>query len=243
MKIVEVLNKKEREAFINLPVALYKDDPNWIRPLDKDIEKVFDPSQNNYFRHGECTRWILQNEKQETVGRVAAFIDNKTSHTFDQPTGGMGFFECINDEEAAFMLFDTCKQWLAQRGMEAMDGPINFGDRLNWWGLLVDGFYEPNYCMPYNFKYYQPLFEGYGFKTYFQQYTYYRKLKEGFLDERLVKVAERTFKNPDFHFEHFKKSNVEKYTEDFRTVYNKAWANHDGVDEMTKEQIQSTMNS
>ncbi len=243
MKIVEVASKKDRKEFLRLPIELYKNDPNWIRPLDKDIEKVFDPAENNYFKHGECIRWILKNDKEQTIGRVAAFIDYKTAHTFEQPTGGMGFFECINSEAAAFLLFDTCKEWLTQKGMEAMDGPINFGDRLNWWGLLVDGFFEPNYCMPYNFKYYQPLFEKYGFRTYFQQYTYYRKLKEGFLDERLVRVAERTFQNPDFHFEHFRKSDVEKYTEDFRTIYNKAWAQHDGVDEMTKEQIQNTMNS
>ncbi len=31
--------------------------------------------------------------------------------------------------------------------MEAMDGPINFGDRDRWWGLLIDGFdRDPNYC-------------------------------------------------------------------------------------------------
>lgn len=243
MNIKEVVSSSDKKEFLMLPVRLYEKDKNWIRPLDKDIEKVFDPSENKYFQHGECVRWILLDDNQKVIGRVAAFIDRKTAHTFEQPTGGMGFFECINDQNAANKLMDTCKKWLQEKGMKAMDGPINFGDRLNWWGLLIDGFYEPNYCMPYNFKYYQPLFENYGFKTYFQQYTYYRKLKEGTLDERLVRVAERTFQNPDFHFEHFKKSNVEKYTRDFRTVYNKAWARHDGVDEMTQDQIEATMKS
>jgi hypothetical protein len=51
------------------------------------------------------------------------------------PPGAMGFFECINDKEAAFILFDACKNWLSERGMEAMDGPVNFGDRDRWWGL------------------------------------------------------------------------------------------------------------
>lgn len=243
MKIVEVVSSAERKEFLMLPVKLFKNDKNYIRPLDKDIEKVFDPQENKYFQHGECIRWLLVNDSQETIGRVAAFLDRKTAHTFEQPTGGMGFFECIDDKDAAFMLFDTCKSWLLKRDMEAMDGPINFGDRLNWWGLLVDGFYEPNYCMPYNFKYYQTLFEAYGFKTYFHQYTYYRRLKEGHLDDRMVKVAERTFQNPDFHFEHFTKDNVAKYTRDFRTIYNKAWARHDGVEEMTQDQIEATMKS
>src|SRR5690554_1643066 len=53
--------------------------------------------------------------------------------------------------------------------METMDGPINFGERDQWWGLLVEGFYEPLYNMNYNFPYYVDLFENYGFKTYFNQ--------------------------------------------------------------------------
>src|SRR5699024_7027135 len=145
MEIIEVKDKRTQKEFLQLPVRLYKNDKNWIRPLDKDIEKVFDPEENKFFQHGECTRWILM-KNGEVIGRVAAFIDRKTAFTFEQPTGGMGFFECIDDQEAAFKLFDTCKTWLEERDMEAMDGPINFGDRLNWWGLLVNGFYEPNYC-------------------------------------------------------------------------------------------------
>jgi hypothetical protein len=44
---------------------------------------------------------------EKVVGRVAAFINKKTANTFDQPTGGMGFFECINDKNC-FYIFDTC---------------------------------------------------------------------------------------------------------------------------------------
>jgi len=51
----------------------------------------------------------------------------------DQPTGGLAFFECgIDDEKAAFLLFDTAKQWPAINGMCAMDGPINFGENDNF---------------------------------------------------------------------------------------------------------------
>ena len=156
MKIVEILTAKHKREFLQLPVQLYKNEKNWIRPLDKDVEAVFDPKENKFFRHGECTRWLLLNQQGNTIGRVAAFWDKHTARKGnDQPTGGMGFFECIQDQEAAFLLFDTCKKWLTDRGMEAMDGPINFGNRDRWWGLLVEGFTEPNYCMPYNFLYYK----------------------------------------------------------------------------------------
>jgi hypothetical protein len=45
-----------------------------------------------------------------------------------------------------------------------MDGPINFGERDKFWGLLTEGFIEPLFGMNYNFPYYKDLFENYGFK-------------------------------------------------------------------------------
>jgi hypothetical protein len=241
MELIEVNDIKSREEFLMLPVRLYKNDPNWIRPLDTDIESVFDPKSNKYFRHGECTRWILRDGNDKTVGRVAAFINHKTSSKDnDQPTGGVGFFECINDKDAAFVLFDQCKGWLQEHGMEAMDGPINFGERDKWWGLLVDGFTEPNYCMPYNPIYYKELFEAYGFQLYFKQYTYFRNVKDP-LHPKYHEKAERINKDPNYSFRHIEKKHLDKYAEDFRYVFNKAWAKHLGVKEMYKEQAMALM--
>ncbi len=232
--LVEVNDKKTRNEFLMLPVRLYREEKSWIRPLDEDIEKVFDRGINKSFRSGECIRWILLNENRETVGRVAAFYDRKIAGNNEQPTGGMGFFECVNDNEAAFMLFDACKDWLAGKGMEAMDGPVNFGDRDRWWGLLVDGFTEPNYCMPWNFLYYKDLFEAYGFQVYFNQYTFRRHIGVDGLHPSILEKAERMFANPEYSFRYINKKNLEKAAEDFMIVYNQAWASHSGIKEITR---------
>ena len=230
MKLIEVNDKNTAKAFLMLPVRLYKKEKHWIRPLDKDIESVFDPTKNKFFRNGELARWILENEQKEVIGRVAAFVNKKTVHKDnDQPTGGMGFFECINDTKAAFMLFDKCKEWLSEKGMEAMDGPINFGERDKWWGLLVKGFeIDPNYNCNYNFPYYQELFEEYGFKTYFEQITFVRNTLDP-LSPKLKEKAERIFQNDRYSFEHIKLKQIDKFTEYFMEVYNAAWASHKGV--------------
>ncbi len=241
MKVVEVKTKEDRKDFLEIAIKLYKGVPNWIRPLDHDIEDVFDPSKNKFFRHGEACRWLLKSDEGKVIGRVAAFINHKTSKTFDQPTGGMGFFECINDKKAAFMLFDTCKEWLQERGMEAMDGPINFGDRDKWWGLLIEGWTEPNYGMPFHHAYYQSLFESYGFKLYFNQLTYARKVKIGGLLPKVIEKADRIFANPDYRFGSLKIKELDKYAEYFRSIYNKAWVKHKGVGEMSEAQAKSIM--
>ncbi|MCB2409942.1 hypothetical protein, partial [Hymenobacter lucidus] len=164
----------------------------------------------------------------------------RTARTFEQPTGGMGFFECIDDQAAADCLLNACRDWLAARGMEAMDGPINFGDRDQWWGLLTDNFGPPVYGQSYNPPYYRRLLETYGFAVYFNQYTYFRKLADPLTPEYQRKAAV-LFNDSNYSFEHLRLKNLAKYTEDFRQVYNKAWVKHDGVKEMTPEQAAHIM--
>ena len=195
---------------------------------------MFDRKSNKFFRHGDLARWILKDGTGRTVGRVAAFYDSKTATNNEQRTGGMGFFECINDHRAAAVLFDACRDWLTEKGMEAMDGPINFGDRDRWWGLLVDGFYPANYGNNYNFPYYRDLFEHYGFRNYFKQYTYHRMINRQDLNPAIEEKARRIFKNPGYSFKTIRKKEIHKFAEDFRVIYNKAWVNHSGVKPITK---------
>src|SRR5688500_535647 len=112
MKLHEVKTAKDRKLFIDIAIAIYKNDPNWIRPLDKDIEEVFDPAKNKLFKQGECSRWILKDDSGNAIGRIAAFISQRYKQDQEQPTGGIGFFECTNDKEAAHYMFNFCKQWL-----------------------------------------------------------------------------------------------------------------------------------
>ena len=241
--LAEVNDKETRREFLMLPVRLYRDEKNWIRPLDNDVEKVFDRDINKSFRNGECIRWILRDAGGLTIGRVAAFYDKKIAKNNPQPTGGMGFFECINDREAAFTLFDACREWLKGKNMEAMDGPVNFGDRDRWWGLLVDGFTEPNYCMPWNFLHYKDLFEEYGFKDYFNQFTFRRHIGIDGVHPVIMEKAERVYRNPEYSFRHVNKRNLDKAADDFRIVYNQAWAKFSGVKEITKTHARALLTS
>ncbi len=237
MQIQEVKSREQEKKFLLLPVRLYRETPQWIRPLDVDIESVFDREKNKSYRHGDCIRWLLLNDAGETIGRVAAFILEKTVHKGnDQPTGGMGFFECIHDQGAAFMLFDQCRAWLKERGMEAMDGPINFGSRERWWGLLVEGYdKEPNYQCNYNFPYYQNFFEAYGFQLYFNQYTYARPVMDP-LSDRLAHKAKLIASDPNYNFRYIHKNELFKLAEYVRVVYNKAWANRAENPELSQGQ-------
>ncbi|HRW84704.1 MAG TPA: hypothetical protein P5180_04670 [Bacteroidales bacterium] len=229
MKTKVVETGRDRKEFHEFPRKLYKEDPFWVCALDTEIEGIFDPARNHSFRHGEAIRWLLKDDHDKTIGRVAAFVDKRRSEAQKQPTGGLGFFEVINDRDAAFMLFDTAREWLSERGMEAMDGPVNFGENDNFWGLLTDGFMQQGYGMPYNMKYYREFFEEYGFRNYFEQYSYHREARNEKgeftrFPERLWKVAEWVARKPGYSFKHFEFSNAKKYVDDICEIYNSTWS-------------------
>ncbi len=227
--------KKTEREFLNFPAKLYQNDPHYIRPLDNDIRKIFDPETNKFLANGKAVRWLLRDANNDIVGRVAAFVNIQTAYENEQPTGGMGFFDCINDREAAFTLFDACKNWLKENGMEAMDGPVNLGERDHWWGLLVDGFTDPSFGMNYNYPYYKELFEAYGFKNYFNQYSYLRPISWDNVSESLKAKAERVARNGEYHFKYASKKRLHEAAEAFCYIYNKAWVLHSGIPPMTVE--------
>ncbi|MDB5201644.1 MAG: hypothetical protein JWQ27_1053 [Ferruginibacter sp.] len=237
MQIIPVSSEAEQTLFLAVPKHIYKNDPNWIQPLDKDVSEVFDEKKNKTFRFGKLQRWILLDEDGQPAGRIAAFVNAKYKNKGDDvPVGGIGFFECINDQPAADLLFDNAKHWLMQNGMEAMDGPINFGERDRWWGLVTKGFMEPLYCMNYNLPYYQTLFETYGFRPFFEQVCLDMDPKAP-LTQKIWQRHDQLSKDPAFSAKHISKKALPKFAADFATVYNKAWAGHGGLKQMNKEQV------
>lgn len=243
--LVEVKNRQHEDAFLQLSVKLYNGNPCWVRPLDNDIRNVFNKEKNPCFKHGECVRWLLEDEQGNCVGRVAAFINEKTCRLDDYPVGQMGFFECIDNQEAAFILFDKCREWVEERGMEALEGPVNFGERIEWWGLLVDGFDQtPNYAMPYTNEYYIKFFEAYGFQDYFKQFTYRSKMVMESLSPVMVWKADRLLKNPDYSVHTYREVGKQRAIDSLLTVYNKAWNMEvHGVEGITRDQVETIYKS
>ena len=124
----EVVDARTEREFLDLPRKIYKGNRNWVCPLDPSIQAVFDPKKNEMFSDGEAIRWIARDKKGEVVGRIAAFYDREHAFLEEQPTGGCGFFEAINDQELADQLFDAARPcgFPSPGYVEAMDGSDQF---------------------------------------------------------------------------------------------------------------------
>lgn len=240
MNVIPVISKETISEFLNFPQRLIKADKNYIRPLDQDIENVFDSKKNKFFKTGSCERFLFKNEASETVGKIAVFVNKK--YRQEQPTGGIGFFDCIDDQETANFIFDFAKDWLQEKGMEAMDGPINFGERDKFWGLLIEGFSEPLYGMNYNAPYYQTLFENYGFQIYFNQLCFGRKIHDP-VAEKFLAMHERISRNKNITARPLQVKSLDQFARDFTEVYNQAWASHGEGKQMSELQTLKLFNT
>ena len=96
MNISVISTKKDVKEFHQLPFIINKNNKYWIPHIKQDVESIFDPDKNFFHQHGEIERFIIRRDG-EPIGRIAVFYDKRKFEKEAQPTGGVGFFECIND--------------------------------------------------------------------------------------------------------------------------------------------------
>ncbi len=241
LEVKLVNNRTMEDAFFDVPETILHEDPNWIPALRTEVRSIFDTSANPYFRHGTARRWILVDASGEVLGRIAAFINFKKMYDENKKVGCIGFFECINNRDAAFLLFDTAIQWLVERyRIEIVDGPVNFGENDKYWGLLIKGFTPPSYGMNYNPPYYQELFKEYGFNIQYKQLTTRLDLRTP-LPERVNKIAKRVIDSKQYTFLPFRYQEREKFINDFIHVYNQAWASFKNFQPMEADVIRKSL--
>lgn len=225
MQVIEVNDQIGIELFHAVAIEQYRDDNNYVAPLRMELENMFDPQKNSLFQNAEAIRWVVSTDDGQLLGRIAAFVDFQKTGKDKLPTGGIGFFVCHNNQPTADLLFDTAKDWLEERRCKAMDGSINFGENFVNWGVLVEGFVPQGYGMPYNKPYYRDLFEAYGFKDYYQQFSYHVDMNKPF-PARMVKFAEYLETRPGYTFEHYSKKKSKKFIPDFVRILNKTWSDY-----------------
>jgi GNAT superfamily N-acetyltransferase len=158
-----VATRGEQKTFLRLPWKLYASDPNWIPPLRANQKALVGYSKHPFYDDAEAQTFIALRDG-EPVGRIAAIINHAHNRRYEEQRGFFGFFETIDDQQVVMQLFDAAREWLQDRGIRSLRGPVN--PSLNYeCGLLVEGFDTPPYfMMTYNPEFYGRLIQAYGFQ-------------------------------------------------------------------------------
>ena len=241
MHLKKVDDSKSANEWLRVPDLVYLNDSNYIPHIRQDVAGIFDPAKNKLFSQGQAARWILVDNAHRPVGRIAAFFSKKHSDAQKQKTGGIGFFECIDDDGAAQLLLQTAVDWLKALEVVAIDGPINFGEKEAYWGLLIENFTDMgSFRMNYNPPYYRRFFENFGFQIYYEQLCYKRDLHVP-AQEVFVRKSQQLLQDKSFRVANARGRSLEQIANDFVTIYNAAWAVHGGFKPMKIEQARKAI--
>ncbi|MDI9357476.1 MAG: hypothetical protein QM528_00845 [Phycisphaerales bacterium] len=233
-----------KNKFLEANVRIQKDLSNYIQPLDASIDHLFVPPSKPQQKHDICACWVLLDDHDEPIGRIAGFVMQKyTPLQTPFKVGGFGFFESINDCQASTLLFDTLILWLKEQKVEAVDGPMNFGSHDSWMGLLIKGYDTPPvYGMNFNPPYYVNLFEQYGFKEYYRLLWYYQHdLKNHVLPPKHLLRYQKFEENKDYEIAHLKnlsKKNLDEHITALVEIHKNSFSIYGEARAITKKDIE-----
>jgi hypothetical protein len=235
LQVEELKNQQDLMTFIRFSWENYKGDRYWVPPLIKDQLQKLNPT-HPFRSHAEMTLFLAPREGK-IVGRIAGIIDHNYIEVHQEKVGFFGFFESIPDVEVAEILLSRVADWLKKHGMEKMAGPMNPSTN-DECGLLIEGFdSSPCLMMPYNPRYYPPLFEGFGLRKRIDLYAYL--LEESFFHlDRLDRITERLRKRePQLHVRPINLRHFDEELKIIKEIYNQAWSKNWGFVPMTDEEI------
>lgn len=235
-KIIPV-SKKELASFIDFPHELYKNDPNYVPELfiaQKDLLTT-----HPFHKHSSLQPFLLYDDNK-IIGRIAAILNNAHNNFNKVNDGFFGFFDCINDQEAANMLFEAAAAWLKEKGAaQKFIGPVNFSTN-EACGLLIEGFDSPPMLMmTYNYPYYAELIEKAGFSKQIDLIAWHWQ-GDAYDDKsiRLLDALQERLKRNNIIIRKVNLKNFKEETANLRKVYNSAWDQNTGFVPLNDEEFE-----
>lgn len=235
IRLLEKANEDDIRLFKKFPFDLYKNDKNWVPPLPGAIENVMTPDRHPFYAHSEADFFLLENEK-EVIGRIAVIHNRNYCEHHNIKAGFFFLFDCINDQQAADLLFKTAEDWCRDRELEMITGPRGFL-RSDGIGLLVGGFtHLPAMGIPYNFPYYPSLVESCGYE---KDHDHLSGYLEKHPDPVIHKVAEKVLARGNFKVINFTSTDeIREWISRVDEVERRAFANNPNYYPSTPEEFE-----
>ncbi len=239
IEILEVESDSDRNKFIEFPYKFYEGNKYWVEPLRFDVKNNLSEKKNPFYQHSKIKLWLAK-KNGEIVGRIAGIINDNHNKFHKDKVGFFGFFECINDKNAAKLLFDKAAGFVKENGMDTLRGPVSPSTN-DECGLLVDGFDKPPVMlMPYNPEYYIDLLESFGFKKAKDLYALWISkdvIKNEQMMSKLDRISDMILKKENLTIRKVNLKDFQNEVQKVREVYNNAWEENWGFVPMTGDEF------
>jgi GNAT superfamily N-acetyltransferase len=240
LAIHAVKTDEDRRAFLSLPWKVYQDDPHWVPPIFS--ERMHFITEHPFLTHADI-EFFMAKRGNQLVGTIAAFINHNHNQFHNEHIGFFGFFEVLDDPEAANALLETAERWVNDRGYDAIRGPAQYSTNEEC-GLLVDGFNDhPRILMTYNPPHYIDYLENQGFSKVMDLHAYAQDLAnyvgDGELPKKLTRVVEKIRQRRNIHIRKVDLKNYDLEVERVKKIYNQSWAKNWGFVPMTDAEFKA----
>ena len=238
LSIHSIKDDKDCKEFLSLPWKVYRDNPYWVPPIFS--ERMHFIQDHPFLDHTDI-EFFMAKHGEEVVGTIAAFINHRHNEFQNEHIGWFGFFEVLDDPEAAEQLLITAEKWVKERGYDAIRGPAQFSTNEEC-GLLVDGFdNSPRVLMTYNPPRYVDYIEGHGFAKVMDLHAYSQDLAnfagEGKLPAKLTRVVKKIREKQGITIRKVDLKNFDLEVERVKEIYNQSWARNWGFIPMTDDEF------
>lgn len=235
VRLEKVKTKKDFRDFLRFPRNVYRDDPNWVPPLIRDIKDKMDVKKNPFFEHAE-RELFLARRGDEIAGRVVGIVDQNHNSFHEEKIVFFGLYESLNDIETARALLDAVAAWGRERGMNILRGTVNLSLNEEC-AFLLEGFDSPPVVMmPYNPPYYLELMGQCGMAKAKDLYAY-SMTRDHETTLKVRAIIDKIQKDTTVTCRSFNKKKPDEEAEIVKSVYNQAWEKNWGFVPWTENEM------
>lgn len=237
LQVRPVSSRADRRAFMDLPLRIYHNDPNWVPPIWKVQEALVGFRKHPFWEFSEGQAFLAW-RGDRVVGRILAVVNHRHNDRYQERRGFFGFFECEDDSQAAHQLLDAAAMFLRDRNMDSVRGPVN--PSLNYEiGLLVDGFTTPpTFMMTYNPPYYEKLLTSWGLTQTQDAFAYDIDVTMlATVDPKIVQIVNQVKERFNVTTRPLDKKNLGPDIQAFIDIYNQSLQNTWGYVPMSDQEI------
>ncbi|KQU03008.1 hypothetical protein ASG56_19555 [Rhodococcus sp. Leaf7] len=239
--VTPVRSRRDWAAFSKVPFVVYASDRNWIPGDIADVGTMLrKPSEKTSGRM--TSQAFLAYRGSTLVGRIAAIADLVFIAHYDEPTAYFGYFECLDDVEAAHALLDAAAEWATAKSLTTLVGPMS--PSLLWSaGILVHGNdIPPLVGMPHNPPYYAELVESWGMTSIKEFHSFYHDDPHSLVQtkpfERKYAMGQRWKARSSVTIRPMNDATFDEDVEKLRVLYNSAFSSFWGFTPVEPDEIQ-----
>jgi hypothetical protein len=161
-----------------------------------DEWELYDKKKNKSYKYADALL-LLAYRDSKPVGRIMGIVNKRYNSIHDEHHGRFCFMECYNDKEVFHALITRVEEWLRDKGMIKIVGPLGFSDK-DPQGFQVEGFEYPQFMTsPNNSAYMPQLIESEGYLKKVDLVNYLGKIPEKF-PEIYDKILSRVDKMEEY---------------------------------------------